>query len=325
MNLAIQEVERSCASRYQRLRMIKTTITENIDTDISKIETMLDHSLGGGKGLRALVAHISCDWCNLPYEECNEIAAAMEMIHVAALMHDDIVDQAKLRRDKTSANFEFGADAAVLAGDFLYSRASQLLCKAGNQELLTEVSNATNKLAEGEVLQLMNKGEIPNRDIYFDVINRKTAALFAAAAITGPVIIDDEDMISHMREYGLNMGIAFQIVDDCLDYFAKEKVIGKQPGMDFHDGKVTLPLLYGVELGTKAEQAEIKTHFNNRNKDKSFNLVTEILSTNGALDKSLADANYYTNLAINALKHLPQDSFNLMLSTIVKRSIDQLT
>ena len=301
--------------------MIRATIRDNITTDVAKVEHVIDHSLGGGKGLRALVTHISTDWCSLPREICNEIAAAMEMIHVAALLHDDIVDDATTRRHRPSANFEFGNATAVLAGDFLYSRASQLLSGAGNLQLLAAIADATNRLAEGEVMQLANKGLIPDRQAYFDVIDRKTASLFAACAITGPLVTSMDEMVAPLRDYGHNLGLAFQITDDCLDYSGVEDSTGKVLGMDFLEGKTTLPLLCGFEIASSACRDELQELFAKRAEPAAFAQARCLLLELGAVNEALCEAEKCAQRAKDALSQFPVNEFVMMLTTLVTKAI----
>ena len=310
---------RSCVSRAQRLRMIRSAITDNIGTDVSKVGDMLDHSLGGGKGFRALVAHISCDWCGMVRELCNEVAAAMEMIHLAALVHDDIIDSAMTRRDKSTVNHEFGSDAAVLAGDFLYSRASQLLCRVDSVALLAEIADATNTIAEGEVMQLNNKNRLPEREEYYETIRRKTAVLFSACAITGPVSMGQKEMVEPMRDFGMSLGMAFQITDDCIDYTGEESVTGKKPGMDFAEGKATLPMLCGMELAKGKTKRELKELWENHDDEGSFEKAREVLGSVGAIDKAKAMAKEMGDKASSSLAKLSGGDFHLVLKNLIER------
>lgn len=321
---APQIQDRPCASRVQRLRMIRAAISDSVGTDVARVGSMLEHSLGGGKGLRALVAHISCDWCGLVREQCNEVAAAMEMIHLAALIHDDIIDEATKRRDRSSVNYEFGNDAAVLAGDFLYSRASQMLCRLGNVRLLAEIADATNSLAEGEVMQLQNKERIPTREEYFDTIRRKTAALFSACALSGPVATGADGMVEPMRSFGYELGMAFQVTDDCIDYTGVESDTGKKPGMDFFEGKATLPLIVGMESAGKKDRSALEKLRRNRELEGSFEKAREILERIGAIDRARSAARDKAEVALSELALLPESDFSLMLRTLVEKCVDRV-
>ena len=273
--------------------------------------------------MRALVAHISCDWCGLERELCNEIAAAMEMIHVAALLHDDIIDQAEMRRDRTTAFSEFGGDAAVLAGDFLYSRASQILCRADSLALLQVIADATNKLAMGEVMQLANKGTVQSKTTYMTVIERKTAALFGACAMTGPTIIGDVKMQEAMRLYGINLGITFQIADDCLDYIGDNKLMGKKIGLDFAEGKVTLPLIFGLD--NDKVKSRLENLLAGTRDHKAFFKAKKILSECGALEQALEVAREHANNALAAIATLPQCDFASAMSQTVEKALHRVS
>ncbi len=313
--------KRPCASYVQRLRMIKSTIKDNVGTDVAKIGQMLDHSLGGGKGLRAMIANIVTDWCGISREMCNEVAAAMEMIHFAALLHDDIIDEAKLRRHQTSVNFEFGNDAAVLAGDFLYSRASQLLCRTNSLALLSEVANATNLLAEGEVIQLANKGINTDTEAYYEMVKRKTAALFSACAASGPLIIGNEAMAVKMRVYGEQLGIAFQLIDDCLDYTSSPENIGKLVGCDFKEGKMTRPLLVAFELADDKQKKIMRNAFEHHDQEGMFQEVLQIIHATNTLDMVKKEAQQYVQRAQSALDGLENYAHSDMLKTLATRAV----
>lgn len=313
-----------CASRLQRLRMVRATITDNLGTDVHLVARVLGHSMDGGKGLRALVAHISTDWCSMLREDCNKIAAAMEMIHVASLLHDDVVDDASARRHKPSANYQFGSEAAVLAGDFLYSRASQLLCDAGNIELLREISDATNQLAEGEMQQLACKGMVIDEKEYFEVIRRKTAALFSASASAGPLATQLTSMVEPLRTYGSHLGMAFQIMDDFLDYAGESSNTGKKIGTDFAEGKTTLPLLRAWKLADKKQLAQLNRAFKNRGNPDSFLAVKAVIKETEAIESVLANARASVEKAQASLARLPQGRHQEMLFRLAQTSLERV-
>ena len=322
-NTAPQSSSRPCASRIQRLRMIRATIADNIGTDVAKVGQVLDHSLGGGKAIRALLAHIVADWCGIGRETCNEIATAMEMIHVAALLHDDVVDEAESRRHHTSANLEFGSDAAVLAGDFLYSRASQLLCRSQSMPLLSEVADATNLLAEGEVLQLAHKRFDTDAKTYYEVIRRKTASLFSACAVAGPLVVGNTVMADAMRIFGGQLGIAFQLTDDCLDYASCEDSIGKPVGSDFYEGKMTRPLLVALELADATQRSRIHAAFANHTQKDAFVEVQKIVIATKALIQVNEEARQYMDKAVHALDGFTSCSHADMLRVLATSAVQR--
>lgn len=318
---SITATAQACASKLQRLRMVRTTILDNLGTDVTLVEQVMEHSVDGGKGLRALVAHISTDWCGLPRESCNIIAAAVEMIHVASLLHDDVVDSALLRRHRESANSVFGPSAAVLAGDFLYSRASQLLSQEGNLKLLAMIADATNQLAEGEVLQLVGKDSVPTEQEYYEIIQRKTASLFAASAMTGPLTASREDMLEPLRGFGTHLGLAFQIKDDSLDYAVAATDTGKDAGHDFSIGTTTLPLLRAQALANTKQKAQLKIAFANRTQDSAFATVLEIITATKALKSVQLEVEKQVAQAIDCLAELPDSPHRDMLSHMAQRTL----
>ena len=319
----ILETSKPCASRTQRLRLIRATILDNIDTDVTLAEKVMKHSAFSGKGLRALVAHIGCDWCDMSVESCNVIAAAIEMIHFASLLHDDVVDEAQTRRHKSSANAAFGSTAAVLTGDFLYSRASQMLCAKGNLELLSLIADATNQLAEGEVLQLVHKKEVTTEKEYYDVISRKTASLFSASAAAGPVAANNTDFIEPLRAYGYHLGMAFQLVDDYLDYESSSEDTGKPTGNDFKTGMITLPLLRALKKANRKQQKILKEAIADFEKESSWQDVMEIIQQTNVLKTIKREVKKHIDKANENLNQLPACKHQEMLIHLANRTLNR--
>ena len=233
----------------------------SLDSDVALIGQIGEYIIGnGGKRLRpALVLHASraCDYTGTDH---YLLGAVVEMIHTATLLHDDVVDESKLRRGHATANAEYGNAASVLVGDFLYSRAFQLMVGVGSMRVLDILSNATNVIAEGEVLQLMNSGD-PTLDesTYLDVIRRKTAKLFEAAARLGAVLGEaPPEREEALARYGMHLGTAFQLIDDVLDYSGTADSIGKNLGDDLAEGKMTLPLIRAMATGSAGDAALIR-------------------------------------------------------------------
>src|SRR4029077_8911085 len=209
---------------------------------------------GGGKRLRPALVLLSALACGYEREHRYTLAAVVEMIHTATLLHDDVVDESKLRRGHATANATFGNAASVLVGDFLYSRAFQLMVSVGSMRVLEILSQATNVIAEGEVLQLMHTRD-PNLDevAYLQVIQRKTAKLFEAAAQLGAVLGGaDPEREAALARYGMHLGTSFQLVDDVLDYMGERSEFGKNLGADLAEGEMTLPLIRAAAVGTAA-------------------------------------------------------------------------
>ncbi len=237
---------------------VNRLIIEYMQSPVSLIPELATYIVAsGGKRLRPLLTLAAARMCGYEGEHHWSLAAAVEFIHTATLLHDDVVDESDLRRGRDTANAVWGNQASVLVGDFLFSRAFQLMVNSGSVEVLKILSDASATIAAGEVLQLTTAGE-PSTDVgsYMKVIEGKTAALFAAAAEVGAVIAArPPEEAQALRTFGTELGIAFQLIDDRLDYDADQKALGKTIGDDFREGKVTLPIIIAYQKGTDAERA----------------------------------------------------------------------
>jgi octaprenyl-diphosphate synthase len=256
-----------------------------LSSDVILIRQVAEYIIGGGgKRLRPALLLLTAGACGYRGSDHHTLAAVVEMIHTATLLHDDVVDESALRRGHATANAEFGNAASVLVGDFLYSRAFQLMVSVGRMRVLEILADATNVIAEGEVLQLMNAGNAAvDEAAYFDVIERKTAKLFEAAAQLGAVLGDaDAAREDAFRRFGMLLGTAFQIMDDVLDYEGDAAVIGKSLGDDLAEGKMTLPLIRALAVGTPDEAAVIR-HAVGGGGLTDFAPVMAALSRTGAL------------------------------------------
>ena len=240
----------------------------------------------GGKRLRPLLVLLSAKALNYIGDQQVLVAAIIEFIHSATLLHDDVVDESDLRRGRPSANAAFGNSASVLTGDFLYSRAFQMMVRTQNMGVLDVMAETTNKISEGEVLQLLNcKNPEVTEEKYFDVIYHKTGKLFEAACELPAVIHPDKENLKYrpiLKDYGRYLGNAFQIVDDVLDYIGDEAMIGKKPGDDLREGNPTLPLIYLMKFGTSEQKAKT-AHAILEGSDEHFDFIAESVKTSGAL------------------------------------------
>jgi octaprenyl-diphosphate synthase len=240
---------------------VNRVLRENLSSQIALINQIADHIIGsGGKRLRPALLVLSARACGYTGTMHYLLAAIVEMIHTSTLLHDDVVDDSSQRRGKPTANHAFGNAAPVLAGDFLYSRSFQLMVGTRSLKILQILSDATNVIAEGEVQQLMSAGNPDlDEDGYFQVIRRKTAVLFEAAARLGAVLSDESDETEQaFALYGRHLGMAFQIMDDVLDYTGDAALIGKNLGDDLAEGKMTLPLIYAMRAGNAEDAALIR-------------------------------------------------------------------
>ena len=289
------------------LRDVDRVLRETLSSDVALIREVAEYIIaGGGKRLRPALVLLAAKTCGYNGTQHHTVAAVIEMIHTATLLHDDVVDESSLRRGHATANAMFGNAASVLVGDFLYSRAFQLLVEGDNMRVLQILSDATNVIAEGEVLQLMNSG---NPDIaeatYLDVIRRKTAKLFEAAAQIGAVL-GGADAASEqaLALYGMKIGTAFQLIDDMLDYSGDLAAIGKNLGDDLAEGKPTLPLIRALQVGSAADVAVVRGALSAGRID-DFGPVVDVLTRNGTLEYARRRAEAESGEAAEALSALP--------------------
>jgi octaprenyl-diphosphate synthase len=265
---------------------------------------------GGGKRLRPLLVLLIARACGYQGQHHVDLAAVIELIHTATLLHDDVVDNSELRRGHQTANRVFGNEAAILVGDFLYSKAFQIMTNVAAPSILKVVANTTSFMAEGEALQLMeSRNPDTSEDNYLNIIRAKTAKLFEAASWVGALLADsDENTQKAMCLYGTHLGTAFQLIDDLLDYQSDSADTGKALGRDLSEGKVTLPLIYLLQNGTPAEVRLVREAIQNG----GLNLFPEIQSlieTSGALEYTMHFAQIEVNRAHKALGVLPDSKY----------------
>jgi octaprenyl-diphosphate synthase len=286
---------------------VDRVLRASLDSDVVLIRQVAEYIVGGGgKRLRPALVLLSARACGYEGVHHYTLAAVIEMIHTATLLHDDVVDESKLRRGHATANATFGNAASVLVGDFLYSRAFQLMVGIGSVRVLEILSQATNVIAEGEVLQLVNSGN-PNLDesAYLSVIKRKTAKLFEAAAQLGAVLGGaSKERESALAHYGMHLGTSFQLIDDVLDYTGEQDEIGKNLGDDLAEGKMTLPLIRATAVGSQEDAALIRSAVvDGRLTD--FATVMSVLERTGALDYARSCAQRESDAAAACVNDLP--------------------
>jgi octaprenyl-diphosphate synthase len=294
------------------LEAVDRVIRERLTSEVVLIRKIADYIIGGGgKRLRPVLLILAARACGYGgRHHHHELAAVVEFIHTATLLHDDVVDESGLRRGQPTANALFGNAAAVLVGDFVYSRAFQMMLGVENMKVLRVLADATNVIAEGEVLQLMN---CHNADLdeegYLQVIRYKTAKLFEAATRLGAILGDAgaaaEDA---MAAYGAHLGTAFQLIDDVLDYSGDHALIGKNVGDDLAEGKATLPLIFAMKHGS-AEQAQLVRHAIQSGGLDELGRVLEAIHASGALDYARAQAHAEARTACAALDSLPHSKY----------------
>ena len=241
-----------------KLQKVENLIQEKLRSEVNLIQKMSNHHLrSGGKRLRALLTLESAKLTGYKEDKRDiNLAACVELIHSATLLHDDVIDESELRRGVKTTNSVWGNQSSILVGDYLLSRCFEMMVEDGDLEVLKLLSSTSSKIAQGEVLQLQHKGEADLlEETYIDIINLKTASLFSAATKTGACLSgSNEKEKKALESYGRNLGLAFQIADDALDFYAKEKLFGKEIGKDFFEGKVTLPMIIIFQKGNKEEK-----------------------------------------------------------------------
>ena len=297
------------------LQAVDGVLREALHSDVGLIGRIADHIIaGGGKRLRPALLLLVAQACGYRGTHQHTLAAVIEMIHTATLLHDDVVDESSLRRGHDTANAIFGNSASVLVGDFLYSRAFQLMVTVDNTRVFQILAAATNIIAEGEVMQLINSGN-PEIDemTYRDVIQRKTAKLFEAAARLGAVLGGAAPPLEEaLARYGMHLGTAFQLIDDVLDYTGDHAAIGKNLGDDLAEGKPTLPLIRALAVGSPQEAALIRSAVKAGGL-ADFRPVLDALQRTGALDYARASAEAESRQAIACLDALPPSTWREIL------------
>ena len=299
---------------------VDTLILDRMQSPVGMIPNLAEHLVGaGGKRLRPLLTIAAANMCEYSGTSHHKLAAAVEFIHSATLLHDDVVDESALRRGKKPANLIWGNSASILVGDFLFARAFNLMVETGSMDALGILSNAASVIAEGEVQQLaaLRNMSMSEAD-YTNVIKAKTAALFAAATEVAPVIAHRPDAErAALREYGMKLGLAFQLVDDALDYGGLESALGKSIGDDFREGKMTLPVIRAVAAaGTQEKAFWHRVIVEHEQNDVDLEMAVSYLRKAGALQSTLDLAKDYSADAANALNIFPASAWRKSLQDL---------
>jgi octaprenyl-diphosphate synthase len=288
---------------------VNAVILERMQSKVALIPELAGHLIaGGGKRMRPMLTLACANLLGYPGTRHHKLAAAVEFIHTATLLHDDVVDGSGMRRGKRTANLIWGNPASVLVGDFLFSRAFELMVEDGSLKVLRILSHASAVIAEGEVEQLTAQRQIDtDEEQYLTIIGAKTAALFAAACRVAPVVAEAaEDAELALESYGKNLGIAFQLTDDVIDYASDSTTMGKGVGDDFRDGKMTLPVILAYARGDDGERAFWRSAIGgDRQSDDDLARATSLLQSSGALSDTVEHARHYARRAIDALAVFP--------------------
>lgn len=307
----------------QDMQAVDTVIRDSLRSEVTLINTIGEHITdSAGKRLRPALVLLSSGLFGPVGEKQHQLAAIIEFIHTATLLHDDVVDESQLRRGKSTANHVFGNAASVLVGDFLYSRAFQMMVSLRSMRVMEILSEATNTIAEGEVLQLLNLHNAKmTEEEYLKVIHFKTAKLFEAAARLGAVINDNSNPESELAlaQYGRHLGTAFQLVDDVLDINGDPGKIGKNLGDDLSEGKPTLPLLYAIQQGNANQTAVIKKAIEHGGLD-DMSAVIDAVSATKASEYVLALAKQESQLACEALANFSDSQYKTALIELAEFS-----
>jgi len=306
-------------------KAVDQLIINELSSDVILINQMGHYIVGnGGKRLRPMLLLLAAKALGGVNDNHLILAAVIEFIHTATLLHDDVVDESDLRRGKESANAVWGNAASVLVGDYLYSSAFEMMVRTGNMRVMEILSKTTTAIAEGEVLQLLNCNNPETTEAkYLEVIARKTAILFSAATRLGAVLADTTTEVEEsLAQYGQQLGIAFQLIDDALDYKATTEELGKNLGDDLAEGKPTLPLIYAIQNGTPVE-ADIIIDAIKNGKREAFNEVYAVVKRTKAIDYTEQRADEAAQKAIDALNVLPNSDYKAALTLLAKFSVQR--
>ena len=303
--------------------IVNSLIIEYLESDVGLVENIGHYIVdAGGKRFRPLLVLLSALANGYKGADHTKMAVIVEFIHTATLLHDDVVDVASLRRGRQTANIQWGNAPSVLVGDFLYSRAFQLLVQVADMSIMRVMADATNVISEGEVKQMSNAGNAELTEItYRDVIYRKTAKLFEAACRVGAILANVEE--TDMLEFGKHLGMAFQITDDLLDYHGTREVIGKNIGSDLAEGKMTLPLIYTRDNGNQKISKLIRKSVATKSAE-GFELILDEIEKSGGLLYCQAQAESEVRLAKNSLKALPSTKYKDALIELADFSIQRV-
>lgn len=311
------------------MERVNQLILSKAGSDVQMIPEVANHLISsGGKRLRPMLTLASASMFGFTGDAHIKLATSVEFMHTATLLHDDVVDESDLRRGKSTARMIWGNQASVLVGDFLLGQAFRMMVDVGSLDALDVLSTAASVIAEGEVLQLsVAKNMETTEDDYLSVIRAKTAALFAAAAEVGPIVAKtDKASRNALKSYGMNLGLAFQLVDDVLDYGGKAADLGKNTGDDFREGKITLPVILSYRRGTQEERTFWRDaieagNSTDQNLEKALGLITRY----GGLTDTIARAQHYGTIARDALAPLPESPWKSALLEVIDFCIDRVS
>ena len=311
-----------------RLENVNQQIKYCLASEINLIHKMTNYHLkSGGKRIRPLLTLAAAKLCG--YINGNRdvnLAACIELIHNATLLHDDVIDDSELRRGIKTSNTIWGNQSSILVGDYLFSRCFEMMVTDGSSEILKLLSSTSSRIAQGEVLQLEYKGEIDIlEETYFDIINAKTAALFAAATRIGACITNkNKKEKDALESYGRNIGLAFQIADDVLDYYSTKKIFGKEIGKDFYEGKVTLPIIFLYQKASSSEKIFLEKIFKKKSRSKQELIETQnLIKKYNSISSCFERAKHFVNISYNALNIFKLSKEKTILQNLTSFSLER--
>ena len=316
------------SSVEDKLVLVEERIKAQLISKVDLVQEMTTYHLTtGGKRLRALLTLGSSRLCGyLKGGRDINLAACVELIHAATLMHDDVIDKGEIRRGKKTLNSVWGNQSSILIGDYLLSRCFEMMVEDENLEVLRLLSSTSAQIAQGEVLQLQHKGEIDMlEETYFKIISSKTAELFAAASKVGAILGNKNNKIKEALEfYGRNLGLTFQIADDALDYNSELNLFGKKIGNDFFEGKITLPIILLYQQANDAEKKQTKEFFSKKNRDeKNFKVIIELIKKYNIISQCYKKAEHFINLASNSLSIFDNSNEKRILEKLTSFSLER--
>ena len=311
-----------------KLILVEEKISSKLVSKVDLVHKMTEYHLKtGGKKLRALLTLESAKLCGYSKGSRDiNLAACVELIHAATLMHDDVIDSADIRRGKKTLNTIWGNQSSILVGDYLLSRCFEMMVEDGNLEILKLLSSTSSEIAQGEVLQLQHKGEIDIlEETYLKIISSKTASLFAAATKVGAIISNKDSKYKEALEfYGKNLGLTFQIADDTLDYNSELKIFGKKIGNDFFEGKVTLPIILLYQKIGKDDKIYLKSLFNKEKRNnEELEYVLTLIKKNNIIIECYKKAEHFINLSYNSLGAFEESEEKNILKNLTSFSIER--
>lgn len=310
------------------MERVNQLILSKAGSDVQMIPEVANHLISsGGKRLRPMLTLASASMFGYDGDHHIKLATSVEFMHTATLLHDDVVDESDLRRGRSTARTIWGNQASVLVGDFLLGQAFRMMVDVGSLDALDVLSTAASVIAEGEVLQLsVAKNMETTEDDYLQVIRAKTAALFAAAAEVGPIVAKtDKATRGALKSYGMNLGLAFQLVDDVLDYGGKSADLGKNTGDDFREGKITLPVILSYRRGTTDERSFWKRAIENgESTDENLEVALGLIKKYNGLTDTISRANHYGTIARDALAPLPKSPWKDALMEVIDFCIERV-